>query len=189
MAFFCLVHYWKSIFIMKEFIVFVGPMGAGKTTIGRILAKELGFQFYDSDKEIEKRTGTNIPWIFDVEGESGFRDRESAVIKELSELKNVVLATGGGAMMRPENRDAVTKYGFIIYLNTSVDQQFHRTHKDKNRPLLQGEKDAFQVLSDLYELRDPIYRSVADLVIDTDKKALKGVVKDIVFALEQGEGS
>tara|TARA_R110002072_G_scaffold45422_7_gene126390 strand:+ start:14419 stop:14964 length:546 start_codon:yes stop_codon:yes gene_type:complete len=173
---------------MKELIVFVGPMGAGKTTIGKILSKELGFQFFDSDKEIEKRTGANIPWIFDVEGESGFRDRESAVISELSELKNVVLATGGGAMMRPENRDAVTKSGFVIYLNTSVDQQFHRTHKDKNRPLLQGEKNAFQVLSELYELRDPIYRLVADLVIDTDKKALKGIVKDIVYALDQGDG-
>lgn len=172
---------------MKELIVFVGPMGAGKTTIGKILAKELGFQFFDSDKEIEKRTGANIPWIFDVEGESGFRDRESAVIEELSVCKNVVLATGGGAMMRPENRDAVTKSGFVIYLNTSVDQQFHRTHKDKNRPLLQGNKDAFLVLSELYELRDPVYRSVADLVIDTDRKALKNIVKDIVSALEHND--
>jgi len=174
---------------IKELIVFVGPMGAGKTTIGKILAKELGFQFFDSDKEIEKRTGANIPWIFDVEGESGFRTRESAVIKELSGLTNVVLATGGGAMMRPENRDSVTKKGFVIYLNTSVDQQFHRTHKDKNRPLLQGDKDAFLVLSELYELRDPIYRSVADLVIETDKKALKNIVKDIVQVLNQNESS
>ena len=174
---------------MKELIVFVGPMGAGKTTIGKILAKELGFQFYDSDKEIEKKTGANIPWIFDVEGESGFRDRESTVIKELSELKRVVLATGGGAMMRPENRDAVTKSGYVIYLNTSVDQQFHRTHKDKNRPLLQGQKDAYQVLSDLYELRDPIYRSVADMIIDTDKKTLKNIVKDIVAALNKHDVS
>lgn len=175
--------------IMKELIVFVGPMGAGKTTIGKILAKELGFQFYDSDKEIEKKTGANIPWIFDVEGESGFRDRESAVINELSELKRAVLATGGGAMMRPENRDAVTKSGYVIYLNTSVDQQFHRTHKDKNRPLLQGQNDAYKVLSDLYELRDPIYRSVADLIIDTDKKALKNIVKDIVMALNKHDVS
>ena len=172
---------------MKELIVFVGPMGAGKTTIGKILAKELGYQFYDSDKEIEKKPGANIPWIFDVEGESGFRDRESAVIKELSELKKVVLATGGGAMMRPENRGAVSKTGFVIYLNTSVDQQFHRTHKDRNRPLLQGKKDPYQVLSELYELRDPIYRTVADLIIDTDKKALKTIVRDIVSALNKPE--
>lgn len=171
----------------KELIVFVGPMGAGKTTIGKILSKELGYQFYDSDKEIEKRTGANIPWIFDVEGEVGFRNRESAVVAELAEKKDIVLATGGGAMMRPENRSAVTKKGFVIYLNTSVEQQFNRTHKDKNRPLLQGDKDAFKVLSDLYQLRDPLYRSVADMVVDTDKKALKTIVKDIVNALNNPE--
>lgn len=171
--------------IKKELIVFIGPMGAGKTTIGKILAKELGYKFFDSDKEIEKRTGANIPWIFDVEGESGFRDRESVVVRELSEYQNIVLATGGGAMMRPENRDAVTKKGFVIYLNTSVEQQFNRTHKDKNRPLLQGDKDAFKVLTELYELRDPIYRSVADLVIDTDKKALKNIVRDIASTINQ----
>jgi shikimate kinase len=172
---------------MKELIVFVGPMGAGKTTIGKILAKELGFQFYDSDKEIEKKTGANIPWIFDVEGESGFRERETAVIKELSELKQVVLATGGGAMMRPENRDAVTRSGYVVYLNTSVDQQYQRTHKDRNRPLLQGKKDAYKVLSELYEVRDPVYRSVADLIIETDKKALKTIVRDIITALNKPE--
>lgn len=171
---------------MKELIVFVGPMGAGKTTIGKILAKELGYRFFDSDKEIEKKTGANIPWIFDVEGESGFRDREALVIKELSSLKQAVLATGGGAMMRPENRAALTHAGYIIYLNTSVEQQFNRTHKDKNRPLLQG-KDPYKVLSDLYKVRDPIYRSVADLVIDTDKKALRNVVKEIVSALERSQ--
>ncbi|MFV1872028.1 MAG: shikimate kinase AroK [Oleiphilus sp.] len=171
----------------KELIVFVGPMGAGKTTIGKILSKELGYQFYDSDKEIEKRTGANIPWIFDVEGEVGFRNRESAVVAELAEKKDIVLATGGGAMMRPENRSAVTKKGFVIYLNTSVEQQFNRTHKDKNRPLLQGDKDAFKVLSDLYQLRDPLYRSVADMVVDTDKKALKTIVKDIVNTLNNPE--
>ncbi len=179
--------YLYKITIMKELIVFVGPMGAGKTTIGKILAKELGFQFYDSDKEIEKKTGANIPWIFDVEGESGFRDRECAVIKELSALKRIVLATGGGAMMREENRDAVTRNGFVIYLNTSVDQQFHRTHKDKNRPLLQGQKDPYKVLADLYSVRDPVYRSVADFIVDTDKKALKTIVKDIVSALNQAD--
>lgn len=168
---------------LKELIVFIGPMGAGKTTIGKILAKELGYQFFDSDKEIEKRTGANIPWIFDVEGESGFRDRESLVISDLSSMKQIVLATGGGAMMRAENRDAVTKSGFVIYLNTSVDQQYQRTHKDKNRPLLQGDKDAYLVLSELYEMRDPVYRSVADFVVDTDKKALKTIVKDIINAL------
>jgi len=173
--------------INKDLIVFIGPMGAGKTTIGRILAKELSYQFYDSDKEIERRTGANIPWIFDVEGESGFRDRESQVISELSGLKQVILATGGGAMVREENRDAVSRSGFVIYLNTSVDQQYCRTHKDKNRPLLQGDKDAHSVLSDLFEKRDPTYRSVADLVLDTDKKSLKTIVKDIVQAIEKSD--
>ena len=173
--------------INKELIVLVGPMGAGKTTIGKILAKELGFEFCDSDKEIERRSGANIPWIFDVEGESGFRDRESLVIEELSQQKNIVLATGGGAMMRKENQDHVSRNGFVVYLNTSVEQQYTRTQKDRNRPLLQGDKDAFQVLSDLFEIRDPVYREVADLVMDTDKKSLKLVVKSIIQSLEDSE--
>lgn len=173
--------------INKELVVLIGPMGAGKTTIGKILAKELGFEFCDSDKEIEKRSGANIPWIFDVEGESGFRDREMLVIEDLSQRKGVVLATGGGAMMRKENQDYVSRNGFVIYLNTSVDQQYNRTHKDRNRPLLQGDKDAYEVLSELFELRDPIYREVADLVMDTDKKSLKSVVKSIIDALEGTE--
>jgi len=173
--------------INKELVVLVGPMGAGKTTIGKILAKELSFEFCDSDKEIERRSGANIPWIFDVEGESGFREREMLVIEELSQRKGIVLATGGGAMMRKENQDYVSRNGFVIYLNTSVDQQYHRTHKDRNRPLLQGDKDAYEVLSELFELRDPIYREVADLVMDTDKKSLKSVVKSIIDALEGTE--
>ena len=158
-----------------------------KQPLERFWPKSWAINFMIQIKKLKKKTGANIPWIFDVEGESGFRDRESAVIKELSELKKVVLATGGGAMMRPENRGAVSKTGFVIYLNTSVDQQFHRTHKDRNRPLLQGKKDPYQVLSELYELRDPIYRAVADLIIDTDKKALKTIVRDIVSALNKPE--
>ena len=158
-------------------------MGAGKTTIGKILAKELDYEFFDSDREIEKRSGANIPWIFDVEGESGFREREVSVIQELSARRLAVVATGGGAMMRAENRDQVKKNGYVIYLNVSVDQQFKRTHKDRNRPLLQGERDPFQVLSELYSARDPIYREVADLIVDTDKKSIKSTVKAILHAL------
>ena len=173
--------------INRELVVLIGPMGAGKTTIGKILAKELGFEFCDSDKEIERRSGANIPWIFDVEGESGFRDREMSVIEELTQRKGIVLATGGGAMMRKENQDSVSRNGFVIYLNTSVDQQYSRTHKDRNRPLLQGDKDAFVVLSELFGVRDPIYREVADLVMDTDKKSLKNVVKSIIDSLEGSE--
>lgn len=170
--------------ISKELIVLVGPMGAGKTTIGKLLAKETGFEFCDSDKVIEERSGANIPWIFDVEGEEGFRVRETNAIAELSQKKRAILATGGGAMMRSENRDYVTRTGFVVYLNTSVEQQYKRTHKDKNRPLLQGD-DALNVLKELYQKRDPLYREVADMVVDTDKKSLKAIVKSILLTLEQ----
>ncbi len=169
--------------ISKDLIVFVGPMGAGKTTLGKILAREIGYVFHDTDKEIENRTGANIPWIFDVEGEDGFRERESQVIEDLCQLKGVVLATGGGAMMREVNRENVRRKAYVVYLNTSVDQQYKRTHKDKNRPLLQGDKNPRRVLEDLYQQRDPVYRQVADLVIDTDRKSIKAIIKDIVTAL------
>ena len=171
--------------VKKDLVVLVGPMGAGNTTLGKILAKELGYEFFDSDKEIEQRSGANIPWIFDVEGEEGFRNRETSVIADLSQKKMAVLATGGGAMMRPENRDHVTRTGFVVYLNTSVEQQYKRTHKDKNRPLLQGDEDALQVLTALYEKRDPVYRDVADYVVNTDKKSLKTIVKNILNELER----
>ncbi len=167
----------------KDLVVLVGPMGAGKTTIGKLLAKELGFEFFDSDKEIEARSGANIPWIFDVEGESGFRDREQAVIAELVDFKDIVLATGGGAMLRPENRKNVSRNGFVVYLNTSVEQQYRRTHKDRNRPLLQNSDDAKQTLTELFKVRDPIYREVADLVVTTDKSSLKVIVRKIIQAL------
>lgn len=166
-------------------IVLVGPMGAGKTTIGKLLAKELHYEFCDSDKEIEQRSGANIPWIFDVEGEEGFRDRESAVIAELVQRKNLVLATGGGAMMRPENRQQAGAHGFVVYLNTSVAQQVQRTLKDKNRPLLQGKEDPKLVLRRLFEVRDPIYREVADLVVKTDRKSLKSIVRQICNAVKE----
>ena len=171
----------------KPLIVLVGPMGAGKTTIGKLLATELAYEFIDSDKEIERRTGADIPWIFDVEGEQGFRNREVAVISDLSTQTEVVLATGGGALNRQENRDHLTRHGFIVYLNTSVEQQYSRTHKDKNRPLLQGEEDPKVVLENLMSERDPIYREHADFVIDTNKKSLRLIVKSIVDALEQSD--
>lgn len=171
----------------KPLVVLVGPMGAGKTTIGKLLATELSYEFVDSDKEIERRSGADIPWIFDVEGEDGFRNREVAVIQDLSTETGVVLATGGGALMRQENRDHLTRHGYIVYLNTSVDQQYTRTHKDKNRPLLQGESDPMTVLTELMKVRDPIYREVADFVVDTNKKSLRFIVKSIVNALEQSD--
>jgi shikimate kinase len=163
-------------------IVLVGPMGAGKTTIGRMLARELGFVFEDSDKVIEERCGADIPWIFDVEGEQGFRARESAIIKELGERQGLVLATGGGAVLTPENRQALAGCGVVVYLRATVDQQFERTHRDKNRPLLQAENPR-EVLSRLFAIRDPIYTELADIIILTDNKSPKSVVKQILSKL------
>jgi shikimate kinase len=163
-------------------IVLVGPMGAGKTTIGRMLAKELGFEFEDSDKVIEERCGADIPWIFDVEGEQGFRARESAIIKELGEKTGLVIATGGGAVLAPENRIALAQCGAVVYLRASVDQQYERTHRDKNRPLLQADNPR-EVLSRLFAVRDPIYTELADVIVQTDSKSPKSVVRQILSKL------
>ncbi len=134
-------------------------MGAGKSTIGRLLAKELRLLFKDSDKEIELRTGANIPWIFDREGEPGFRDREQAMIAELCELDGVVVATGGGAVMREANRRALHQGGRVIYLHASVEQQVGRTARDRNRPLLRTANPE-ATLRSLLEMRDPLYREI-----------------------------
>lgn len=158
-------------------------MGAGKSTIGRLLAKELRLPFKDSDKEIEQRTGADIPWIFDVEGEQGFREREQAVIAELSRQDGLVLATGGGAVMRPENRRALHAGGRVVYLHTSVEQQIDRTARDRNRPLLRT-ADPAQVLRELMAMRDPLYREVADIVIETDERPPRMVVQEILARLE-----
>ncbi len=159
--------------------ILVGPMGAGKSTIGRLLAKELGLPFKDSDKEIEERTGASIPLVFDVEGETGFRDREQAVIEELSKQPGLVLAIGGGAILRPENRQAMRKNAEIIYLHASVEHQLARTARDRNRPLLQTDNPA-QVLANLLAIRDPLYREVATLIIETDTRPPRMVVQEIM---------
>ncbi len=159
-------------------------MGAGKSTIGRLLAKELRLLFKDSDKEIELRTGANIPWIFDKEGEPGFRDREQAMIGELCELQGVVLATGGGVVMREANRQALRQGGRVIYLHASVEQQVGRTARDRNRPLLRTANPE-ATLRALLELRDPLYREIADLVVETDERPPRMVVLDILERLEQ----
>jgi len=165
-------------------LILVGPMGAGKSTIGRLLARELHLPFKDSDKEIEVRTGADIPWIFDVEGEAGFREREQAVIADLCREDGLVLATGGGAVLRAENREALRGGGRVIYLHTSVEQQLERTARDRNRPLLQT-ADPGRVLRELLALRDPLYREVADLVIETDQRPPRLVVQEILERLEQ----
>lgn len=153
-------------------------MGAGKSTIGRLLSAEFQCDFHDSDKVIEERCGANIPWIFDMEGEVGFREREEHAIDELTQLDSVVLATGGGAVMREQNRKHLAARGTVVYLCTSVDQQLARTAKDRNRPLLQQENPE-QVLRDLFAVRDPLYRSIADIVIETDQRNPKWVVNEL----------
>ncbi len=159
-------------------------MGAGKSTIGRLLAKELRLPFRDSDKEIEQRTGANIPWIFDKEGEPGFRDREQAMIAELCALDGVVLATGGGVVMRPANRAALHQGGRVIYLHASVEQQVGRTARDRNRPLLRTANPE-QTLRELLAVRDPLYREIADLIVETDERPPRMVVLDILERLEK----
>ena len=160
-----------------------GPMGAGKSTIGRQLAKQLSMPFHDSDHEIEQRTGVDIPLIFELEGEAGFRKRESAVIDELTRLPNIVLATGGGAILDPVNRERLRSRGFVIYLHTSVKQQLSRTSRDRNRPLLQT-PDPRKTLEELLEIRDPLYRETAQLVIETDGMRVRDVVRKIIRELQ-----
>lgn len=159
-------------------------MGAGKSTIGRLLSQELGLEFHDSDREIETRSGTNIPWIFDVEGEEGFRQREETAIDELTRLDGIVLATGGGAVLREANRRHLKSRGTVVYLQTSIEQQLERTAKDRNRPLLQTE-DPRAVLERLIKQRDPLYRECCDLLIRTDRRHPRGVVNDIVRFLKR----
>ncbi len=157
-------------------------MGAGKSTIGRLLSKELRLPFKDSDKEIEQRTGADIPWIFDVEGEQGFREREQAVIADLSAGEALVLATGGGAVLREANRHNLRDGGRVVYLHASVDQQIERTARDRNRPLLQR-ADPAQVLRELMAIRDPLYREIADIIIETDERPPRMVVQEIIERL------
>ncbi len=159
-------------------------MGAGKSTIGRLLAKELRLPFKDSDKEIELRTGANIPWIFDKEGEPGFREREQAMIAELCEADGLVLATGGGAVMRGENRQALRAGGRVVYLHASIEQQVGRTARDRNRPLLRT-ADPARVLNELLAIRDPLYREIADVVIETDERPPRMVVLEILARLAE----
>lgn len=166
-------------------VFLIGPMGAGKSTIGRLLAKEIGYPFKDSDREIEARTGADIPWIFDVEGEEGFRQREEAMIAELVLEDGIVLATGGGVVIREANRQALARNGLVVYLRTSVEQQLQRTAKDRQRPLLRT-ADPEKVLRELMARRDPLYREIADLIIDTDQRGPKIVVNTIIGALKDG---
>ncbi|MBI4807544.1 MAG: 3-dehydroquinate synthase [Nitrosomonadales bacterium] len=164
-------------------IILVGMMGAGKTTVGKLLAKQLGKQFIDSDEEIQRRTGVTIPHIFDVEGEAGFRARESGVIQELLEGDNIVLATGGGAILSQQNRVAMKKHGVVVYLKSNVHDLWQRTRHDHNRPLLQTENPRAK-LQELHDLRDPLYTETADLIMHTGKQSVQILLEKLQQKLE-----
>lgn len=166
-------------------IFLVGPMGVGKTTIGRVLADLLGLEFFDSDREIEKSTGADIPWIFDVEGEGGFRIRESRMIEQLSAKENIVLATGGGAIGTAQNREWLKTRGNVVYLRAPISQQVERTSRDKNRPLLQTPNPE-QKIRELMQIREPLYREVAEIIVDTQHRNPKTVSQEICRQLNKG---
>ncbi len=150
-------------------IVLIGMMGSGKTTVGKLLAKQLHKTFVDSDDEIQHRTGVTIPHIFDVEGEAGFRQRESAVIEDLVMRRNIVLATGGGAPLHPQSRELLKQCGVVVYLKSTVHDLWQRTRHDQSRPLLQT-ADPRAKIQRLYEERDPVYSAMADIVMPTGKQ-------------------
>ncbi len=165
-------------------IFLVGLMGAGKTSVGRLLARDLRMTFIDCDHEIEKRTGVTVSVIFEIEGEEGFRRRESALLCELVLADNVVLATGGGAVLWQENREALACNGFVVYLRASVDELWQRTRHDRSRPLLRTENPHAR-LAELFEQRDPLYREVADITVDTGSQSLRQLVSQLEQRLRQ----
>ena len=165
-------------------IFIVGPMGAGKTTIGRLLAKQMNRDFVDSDLFIESQTGAEIAWIFAKEGEAGFRERESRAIDVLTQRQGIVLATGGGVVMQACNREWLKNRGIVIYLRASVETQLRRTAKDKSRPLLQ-QPNPKQVLSELFQIRDPLYQQIADITIVTGHNYPRQMLHHIVAELQK----
>ncbi len=164
-------------------IILIGPMGSGKTAVGRSLARHLGKAFHDSDTEIVRRTGVDIPYIFEKEGEPGFREREREAIEALVALREIVLATGGGAILLPQNRCLLAERGCVVYLETSVAQQAQRVQHGRNRPLLANVEDPATRLRELMAIRDPLYRSIADITVSTDGRRVKAVSEDIVRLL------
>jgi shikimate kinase len=160
-------------------IIFVGPMGAGKTTIGKQVAGHLGCEFYDSDRVIEDRTGVSIPLIFELEGEEGFRKRETEVLIELCSKQNIVLATGGGAILKKQNRDLLSTDSLVVFLKASLEQLYERTRRDRNRPLLQTENPR-EKLKSILEQRLALYEQLADLIIKTDNQSVFQTVTQIL---------
>ncbi|MBS9782981.1 MAG: shikimate kinase AroK [Pasteurella sp.] len=167
----------------KRNIFLIGPMGAGKSTVGRQLAQQLGMDFVDSDAEIEQRAGVGIDWIFDLEGEQGFRKREEKIINELTQMQGVVLSTGGGTVVSKDSRNMLSARGIVIYLETTVDKQYERTIRDKKRPLLQND-DPRAALEALAEVRNPLYEEIADITISTDQQSAKLMASHIIELID-----
>ncbi|MFT5756234.1 MAG: shikimate kinase [Alteromonadaceae bacterium] len=168
----------------KRNIFLVGPMGAGKSTIGRELADRLHLEFFDSDHEIERRTGADIAWVFDLEGEEGFRLREETVIEDLTEKQGIVLATGGGSVISAQVRNRLSARGIVVYLETTIDKQVARTQRDRRRPLLQTSEEPRTVLENLAVERNPLYEEIADVIVQTDDQSAKVVAHKIVERLD-----
>jgi len=168
----------------KRNIFLVGPMGAGKSTIGRELADRLHLEFFDSDQEIERRTGADIAWVFDLEGEEGFRLREETVIEDLTGKQGIVLATGGGSVISAQVRNRLSARGIVVYLETTIDKQVARTQRDRRRPLLQTSEEPRTVLENLAVERNPLYEEIADVIVQTDDQSAKVVAHKIVDRLD-----
>jgi len=168
-------------------IVLVGLMGSGKTTVGRRLAYKLNRDFFDTDHELINKTGVSIDHIFDIEGEKGFRERESKILENLCQMSNIILATGGGIVILPENREILKNAGLVVYLLASVDQIFRRTSKSKARPLLENSTDRKKTIIELLEARDVYYREVASFVVDTTGKGLQEIINVILRESENVE--
>jgi shikimate kinase len=176
-----------SLMLGKRNVFLIGSMGSGKTAVGKSLARLLGFPFYDSDREIERRTGVDIPFIFEKEGEPGFRDRECEAIEALTLLEPLVLATGGGAVLRPENRKCLAERGCVVYLETSVEQQVNRVRRSGNRPLLNN-VDPLVRLQQLNSERAPLYTGIADLTVSTNSRRVLVVAEEIARILPHHSG-
>ena len=164
-------------------IFLIGLMGAGKSTVGRVLARKLNSRFVDSDHALEERCGVKIPTIFEMEGEAGFRKREAQIIEELTQEKGLILATGGGSVLLPENRRALSERGTVVYLHANPIELWHRTKGGEGRPLLQN-GDPKAILENLYAFRDPLYREIADHIIETGKPSVNQLVNTLLMQLE-----
>lgn len=168
--------------LRKQNIFLIGPMGVGKSSVGRLLAKQLQKNFFDSDQVVESLTGANIAWIFDIEGEAGFRKREAKVIDDLTNKQNIILSTGGGTVVTKENRQFLSQRGTVIFLHANLDNQYKRTRRDENRPLLQTE-NVREKIDQLWDDRLPLYEEIADYTFDTSDKSVTIVCQEIVNKL------